>query len=435
MLRALCFDKLRELFSAIPLSIAMTACVSNNIKGELSARYRKLLESGQATRPFIRFAPMEEDGWCFDPFELPRQCGAEYLVQYIREIALSLIPLPPDVRDPFWTQAAQNFLMAALLYYYELGASFSEAMIGVQTTPPKTLVEEIVDSGNENALMFINQMLDLAPKTLAGIATEMSNKIMVFATDPFISEAFGIAKEDKKCFTWKNLDNHNIFLCIPEDKIEQWSGVIALMINQLFRVLERRPDKHSPQGASVPPALLLLDEFPRLGKLGIVNAVSTLRSKKVTIAIFVQSIAQLDLIYGEHARRVIADNCSYKALLGANDPETQKYMSELVGGHEVKKISYTMGLYPKDQIKAGHSVHVSTQYEPIMRPEEFGRLKEDIALVTPEGHCRVKKVPYYGEVAPKRQNPVWKIAKCIFKPAIRIAAVFGLLIAVGLSKE
>jgi hypothetical protein len=37
MLRALCFDTLRELFSAIPLSIAMTACVSNNI-GEIRKR-------------------------------------------------------------------------------------------------------------------------------------------------------------------------------------------------------------------------------------------------------------------------------------------------------------------------------------------------------------------------------------------------------------
>jgi hypothetical protein len=51
MLRALCFDTLRELFSAIPLSIAMTACLSNN--KEAIAKVKRNSKSKDATRYFL----------------------------------------------------------------------------------------------------------------------------------------------------------------------------------------------------------------------------------------------------------------------------------------------------------------------------------------------------------------------------------------------
>ena len=112
-----------------------------------------------------------------------------------------------------------------------------------------------------------------------------------------------------------------------------------MMLTQLIRTLERRPDKFSNE-RKLPPILLLLDEFPRLGKIDVIqNAVSTLRSKGVTICLVVQSLAQLDKIYGKESRQIIADNCQYKAILGVTDPENQKTISDMIGTINVRQNS------------------------------------------------------------------------------------------------
>ena len=76
------------------------------------------------------------------------------------------------------------------------------------------------------------------------------------------------------------------------------------MYTQLIRYLERRPDKYSPEGADNIQALLLMDEFARFGKLPLIaDAVSTLRNRNVNICIVIQSLAQLDKIYGRDDRK------------------------------------------------------------------------------------------------------------------------------------
>ena len=65
------------------------------------------------------------------------------------------------------------------------------------------------------------------------------------------------------------------------------------MITQLIRQIERRPDKYSPQGKETKPLLLLLDEFPLLGRMDVITeAMTTLRSKKVTLYLVIQNANQ-----------------------------------------------------------------------------------------------------------------------------------------------
>ena len=80
------------------------------------------------------------------------------------------------------------------------------------------------------------------------------------------------------------------------------------------------------------PILFLLDEFPRLGKISaMLDGLATLRSKKISICLIIQSLAQLDTIYGQNERKVILDTCAYKAILGVTDADTQEYFSRLCG--------------------------------------------------------------------------------------------------------
>lgn len=78
------------------------------------------------------------------------------------------------------------------------------------------------------------------------------------------------------------------------------------MLNQLINTLEARPARTYGK-YELPPLLIMLDEFPRLGKIpDIQQGLSTLRSRGVTFALCIQSLAQLDEIYGENVRKSFA---------------------------------------------------------------------------------------------------------------------------------
>ena len=128
-------------------------------------------------------------------------------------------------------------------------------------------------------------------KTLAGIFAEVSRGIVTLVLDDDIVSALSRDKQ----ITPDDLEfGYDIYLNIPEHLLRQWRNRLSLIVNQFLLFFERRTDKRD-----LPQILFLLDEFPRLGKIPfIIDALATLRSKKITICLILQSLAQLDMIYG-----------------------------------------------------------------------------------------------------------------------------------------
>ena len=193
----------------------------------------------------------------------------------------------------------------------------------------------------------------------------------------------------KKNITPEDLKYGNdIYIQIPEHLLRQWKNLLTLIVNQFLTYFEKRHEKNAQ------PILFLLDEFPRLGKVNaMLDGLATLRSKKICICLIVQSLAQLDMIYGVHERKVICDTCSYKAVLGATDADTQEYLSRLVGTYDKSMTSYGTQTSPYSLVSST-STSTHDVEKRIIKPEEFGQL-EDIVLLTQNGMSRVEKTPYY----------------------------------------
>lgn len=370
-----------------------TMCVTD-IKGELSDFYAKLYQQGIITRPFIIFDPMQTNGISYDPFYWLLHDDEENLISNIQEITFALIPISPNDNQAFWVETEQSILAAALLYYFKLGAGFSETLSHIVKSTVTKLIKEILESDNVVAKMFLGEVGEMKPETLATFDRGLRNRLIPFATNPHISNAFRGVSEKATCFSWNELDNYNIFLRIPEDKIEQWGGAFNLMYTQLIRYLERRPDKYSPEGQNNVQTLLLMDEFARFGKLEMItNAMATLRSKNVNICLMIQSTAQLDKIYGEYDRRIIFDNCQYQAILRANDAETQKYISELIGVCKDTQLGLSENL-DEFMENIGYGRQINEIYRYAVFPHELSTLK-DILLLTPYGFYHVEKNPLH----------------------------------------
>lgn len=360
----------------------------------MSAHYTYLWQKRKVTRQCIVFSPSACKA-SYNPYSLLDKDDPNF-VQYVREIAYAIIPLPNDVKDPYWINMARDLLSAAIVYYFSKGWDFIETIMRIQKISAADLCEEIQEYGSNIAKMLINEIGGLKSQQISNIASEMKRHTMVFATDPEIQDALSHNENGGIDFSWQTLTDHpkqpNIFLKLNQDKLEQWSGAVRLMLTQLIRHLERRPEKHSAEGYNTKPILILLDEFPALGKMDIIpNALATLRSKKVTFCPIIQSIAQLDCVYGENVRKIIMDNCQYKVMLNITEPDSQEYFSRLIGTRPALRGSASQSFNPyTEQYTWGRQLQQSR--EPLIYPHEFATNK-DIWLHTPYGFLRLWRLP------------------------------------------
>lgn len=368
--------------------------VALDTKGELSNWYKHLKKWGIAKRPYIIFDPANS-GARYDVYESLER-NDPHFVQYVREITYAIIPMPLDVREPYWINMARDFLSGAIIYYFDKGYGFIDTILLVQTTSVADLCKEIMSSECHLAKMSISEIFSLKREQQAAIATEVKQHTMIFATDPDIQHALSRDKDGSGFFSWKDIvmneDAPNVFLCLDQSRLEQWSGAVRLMITQLIRQIERRPDRHCPQGEEVKPLLLLLDEFPLLGRMDVITeAMTTLRSKKVTMYLVIQSLAQLDALCGPDVRKILVDNCQYKIILQVTEPDTQEYLSRMIGTVPTARVSvsqsFNSGL---EQSICG--TQVQEIREPLIHPHEFST-NTDIWLHTPYGFLSTIKQP------------------------------------------
>jgi len=362
-----------------------------DFKGELVAQ---ALQQKRKSKILNLLSGAENDCW-YDVFYFLRQDDSDNVVQNARELAQAIIPLPHDAPEPFWIMCAQNVLTGAILYYFDLGAEFIEAMICIKTTPISHLLRTI--SANTTAGACINLDISETPKLLAGISAELHNRIAVFATDKLVQKVLSPSEElHLSPICWEDLEHEDIFIRVDHRRIRQWDGVLRLMLVQLIRTLESRPEKYSPEGAEIPPTLLLLDEFPQYGKIDIItSALQTLRSKNTTIALFCQSLSDLDMVYGVKTRCSIVENCPFKVVLNASDAETQRYFSSLVGTAKFPNKGISTNFNEIGQA-VSYSIQIAEVRDLIIQPHEFAAL-QDIVLLHPEPErfCRLGKIMHH----------------------------------------
>jgi len=249
------------------------AICATDVKGELTEYYRDyartMLRNGRYVRPYIVFDPTCREGPSYDPFWWLKKGGEDNLVKNVWELVTILIPTQSEDPQPFWVKSEQGVFAAALLYFFRMGLSFSETVCKITEGPLSLLCEKLAERGDIVVKMFLGEMADPKKsdsKVVANIDRGLRNKLMLYATDPYISHALRGEREGAQCFTWDDLKHFNIFLRIPEDRVEQWGGVINLMYTQLLHYLECRPDKYSASSVYIDQTLLLMDEFARLGR-------------------------------------------------------------------------------------------------------------------------------------------------------------------------
>ena len=376
-------------------------------KGGLAEKWKKYHRNSTKVLKEFRCSAMEENYYWIDLFEPMRLDGANRN-GYVWDLAETIIPHIPGDSSYAWRELAQNLLAGALLYYFNKGLSFVDALTQFGMHTAKELVEELYNSGDSEIQLFVKELKDIEPKVLHNVGVDLKAPIRLLST-PVIRHAITAeaGREQLSLYEFAmGRAEFDVIFEAPDAYLEQLRPLLVLVITQLMQFLCQRPDRFSAEN---PPAqtLLLLDEFPRLGKMpSITDGLNTLRSRGVTFLLCMQSIASLESLYGDATSRVILDNLSYKVILGATDVRSAEYCSKLVGDVPVGSSSYAISLSlptPSETRCYIPSLSVSTtkakERRPYIYPHEFQTLK-DVIIVSPNGTCYAKKYRLYPDAVP-----------------------------------
>ena len=187
----------------------------------------------------------------------------------------------------------------------------------------------------------------------------------------------------------------SLYLVVPPSDISRTEPLIRLILNQIGRRLTESLDG-SDGIARLHKLLLMLDEFPALGRLDFFeSALAFMAGYDLRAFLIAQSLNQVDKAYGPN--HSILDNCHVRVAFATNDERTAKRISEALG---------TATELRAQRNYAGHRLapwlgHLMVSRQETARllltPGEVMQLPPDEAVVMVSGHppIRARKLRYY----------------------------------------
>jgi len=195
----------------------------------------------------------------------------------------------------------------------------------------------------------------------------------------------------------------SLYLVVPPSDISRTKPLIRLILNQIGRRLTESLDG-SDGVARKHRLLLMLDEFPALGRLDFFeSALAFMAGYGLRAFLISQSLNQIDKAYGQN--HSILDNCHVRVTFATNDERTAKRISETLG---------TATELRAQRNYAGHRLapwlgHLMVSRQetarPLLTPGEVMQLPADQSVVMVSGHAPIKarKLRYYADANFKRR--------------------------------
>ena len=183
-----------------------------------------------------------------------------------------------------------------------------------------------------------------------------------------------------------------LYLVVPPSDISRTKPLIRLILNQIGRRLTEELDSKKRQHR----LLLMLDEFPALGRLDFFeSALAFMAGYGLKSFLIAQSLNQIEKAYGQN--NSILDNCHVRVSFATNDERTAKRVSDALGtATEMRAMKNYAGSRLSPWL--GHLM-VSRQEtaRPLLTPGEVMQLPPDDELVLISGcpPIRAKKARYF----------------------------------------
>lgn len=373
------------------------SAIVHDIKGE-----NWQLTSGFRSRHgrVLLFDPTNPKSSAYNPLLEVRR--GEWEVRDVQNIADILVD-PEGSLDKrnHWEKTSHSLLVGAILHVLYAVPDKTLAGVAKFLSDPKQPVDTTL-----HAMMKTPHLGKAGPHpVVASAARELLNKsenersgvlstamsFLGLYRDPVVAEV------TRRC-DWRISDivggerPATLYLVVPPSDINRTKPLIRLMLNQIGRRLTE--DLQANAGRH--RLLLMLDEFPALGRLDFFEtALAFMAGYGLKSFLIAQSLNQIEKAYGPN--NSILDNCHVRVSFATNDERTAKRVSDALGtATEMKAMKNYAGHRLSPWL--GHlMVSRSETARQLLTPGEIMQLppSEEIVMVAGIPPIRAKKARYY----------------------------------------
>jgi type IV secretion system protein VirD4 len=373
------------------------SAIVHDIKGEnwqLTAGFRA--RHGRV----LLFDPTNAKSAAYNPLLEVRR--GEWEVRDVQNIADILVdPEGSLEKRNHWEKTSHALLVGAILHVLYTEADKTLAGVAAFLSDPKRPIESTLA-----AMMKTAHLGDAGPHpVIASAARELLNKsdnersgvlstamsFLGLYRDPVVAEV------TRRC-DWRITDivggarPSTLYLVVPPSDIARTKPLIRLILNQVGRRLTEDLNANGRRHR----LLLMLDEFPALGRLDFFeSALAFMAGYGLKSFLIAQSLNQIEKAYGPN--NSILDNCHVRISFATNDERTAKRVSDALGtATEMRAMRNYAGHRLSPWL--GHlMVSRSETARPLLTPGEVMQLPpaDEIVMVAGTPPIRAKKARYF----------------------------------------
>ena len=322
----------------IPTLLSWTgSCVVHDIKGEnwqLTSGWRSKFSH------CLLFNPTDPRSARYNPLLEVRK--GDHEIRDVQNIADILVdPEGALEKRNHWEKTGHSLLTGAILHVLYAEEEKTLASVATFLANPRRTIDATLRimmttnhlGSKENPKVhpevasIAREMLNKSENELSGVVSTAMSFLEIYR-DPII------AKTTSAC-DWciddlKHAEQPvSLYLVVPPSDISRTKPLIRLILNQIGRRLtEELPDPNSDRPDH--QLLLMLDEFPALGRLDFFEtAMAFMAGYGIRAFLIAQSLNQIEKTYGPN--NSILDNAHIRIAFATNDDRTAKRISDALG--------------------------------------------------------------------------------------------------------
>ncbi|MFC3070473.1 conjugal transfer protein TraG [Phenylobacterium soli] len=378
--------------------------IVHDIKGE----NWQLTSAGRARiGRVLLFDPTNPKSSAYNPLLEVRRGAAE--VRDVQNVADILVdPEGALERRSHWEKTSHSLLVGAILHVLYAEADKTLSGVAAFLSDPRRPIETTL-----GVMMRTPHLGERPHPVVAQAARELLNKsenersgvlstamsFLGLYRDPVVAEV------TCRC-DWRIADlvdgarPTSLYLVVPPSDISRTKPLVRLILNQIGR----RLTEDLAAGGARHRLLLMLDEFPALGRLDFFeSALAFMAGYGLKAFLIAQSLNQIEKAYGPN--NAILDNCHVRVAFATNDERTAKRVSDALGtATELRAMKNYAGHRLSPWL--GHLM-VSRQEtaRPLLTPGEVMQLppQDELVLVSGAPPIRARKARYFEDPQLRRR--------------------------------
>jgi len=374
------------------------SAIVHDIKGEnwdITAGFRSTFSRT------LRFDPTNLESSAYNPLlEVRRGLNEVRDVQNIADILVD--PEGSLEKRNHWEKTSHALLVGAILHVLYAGPDKSLAGVAAFLSNPDETIENTL-----YAMMDTPHLGEAGPHpVVASAARELLNKsdnersgvlstamsFLGLYRDPVIAKV--TSHSDWRIADLVSGRPTSLYLVVPPSDISRTKPLIRLILNQIGRRLTEEFDPATKRQR----VLLMLDEFPALGRLDFFeSALAFMAGYGLKAFLIAQSLNQIERAYGQN--NAILDNCHVRVAFATNDERTAKRVSEALGTTTEQR---SMKNYAGHRLSPwlGHlMISRSETARALLTPGEILQLPQtdEVVLLSGAPPIKAKKARYYAD--------------------------------------